>query len=282
MPKPPSSPVQATRWLAKARAHLIVWISTLTPPPNANAQAGANNSYMNAALLLLAVATTTTTSTHAFIVPPQSHAVARPTATRLAAFSPQTQIDDLESKLTPSLGTFLRLASTVLIGGAYFSSPIMTNAVESIVSTTTLSSLPSSSVLVADKTVMESTCLGFGCGSYNGPDYGGAPKLETGEANVDMPAFLKLVDEKKVEKVELSDGGNVAYAYIMKEGGKEGGAATTTERVRIGEGFPIENGKTWSSPLWVVRILKDKQIPYTLGFDLSGAAKMTRTVPRFF
>jgi hypothetical protein len=97
--------------------------------------------------------------------------------------------------------------------------------------------------------------------------------LETGEANVDMSAFLKLVDEKKVEKVELLEGGNVAYAYIVKEGG--------TERVRIGEGFPIENGKTWSSPLFVVRILKGRQIPFTLGFDLSGA-KMTKTVPRFF
>lgn len=137
------------------------------------------------------------------------------------------------------------------------------------------STFTSSSLLVADKTVMESTCLGFGCGSYNGPDYGGAPKLETGEANIDMPAFLKLVDEKKVEKVELLEGGNVAYAYIVKEGG------AAAERVRIGEGFPIENGKTWSSPLFVVRILKDRQIPYTLGFDLSGA-KMTKTVPRFF
>ena len=235
---------------------------------------------MKALLFLVAVATTTTTTTtYAFLVTPPPHAVARPTATRLAASSPQN--DDLESKLSPSLATFLRLASTVFISGAYFTSPVMSNADSTFTSTTTLFSVPSSSLLLADKTVMESTCLGFGCGSYNGPNYGGAPKLETGEANIDMPAFLKLVDEKKVEKVELLEGGNVAYAYIVKEGGKEGGAATTTERVRIGEGFPIENGKTWSSPFWVVRILKDKQIPYTLGFDLSGA-KMTKTVPRFF
>lgn len=255
---------------------MILTIPMLIPTPNSHAQSGAATMY--AALLLLAMATTTTTITYAFTVTPPPHAVARPIITRLAVFSPQNQNDDLESKLTPSFSTFLRLASTVFIGGAYFSSPVVTNAVERVVSTKTLISFPSSTVLVADKTVMESTCLGFGCGSYNGPDYGGAPKLETGEANVDMPAFLKLIDEKKIERVELLEGANVAYAYIEKEEG----AATTTERVRIGEGFPIENGKTWSSPLWVVRILKDKQIPYTLGFDLSGAAKMTRTVPRFF
>jgi hypothetical protein len=48
--------------------------------------------------------------------------------------------------------------------------------------------------------------------------------------------------------------------------------AEATQRLRIGEGFPIDNPKAWSSPLWVVRILKDKQIPYTLSFDFSGAA----------
>lgn len=33
--------------------------------------------------------------------------------------------EDLDTKLPPSISTFLRLASTVVIGGAYFGSPVM-------------------------------------------------------------------------------------------------------------------------------------------------------------
>ena len=103
-----------------------------------------------------------------------------------------------------------------------------------------------------------------------------------------MPGFLKAVDEKRVQKVELLEGGNVAFAYISsssssssptEEGKKEEGGGGV-ERLRIGEGFPVEDGKSWSSPLFVVRVLKDRGIPYTLGFDLTGA-KMTSSVPSF-
>lgn len=92
-----------------------------------------------------------------------------------------------------------------------------------------------------------------------------------------MQAFLKAVDEKRVAKVELLDGGNVAYATVREAAAAsaaesaEAGAAATS-RLRIGEGFPVDNPKAWSSPLWVVRILKDKEIPYTLNFDFAGAA----------
>ncbi len=39
-------------------------------------------------------------------------------------------------------------------------------------------------------------------------------------------------------------------------GGAAAAAAEVT-RLRIGEGFPVDNPKAWSSPLWVVRVLKD-------------------------
>ena len=39
---------------------------------------------------------------------------------------------------------------------------------------------------------------------------------------------------------------------------------TTSEgRTRIGEGYPIEDGRTWSSPLFVTRILDNNRIPYS-------------------
>lgn len=185
------------------------------------------------------------------------------------------------------------VASAAFGGGVYLLSPsIMHAEVVETVSSTTVNTRAAASalysapmVVAAEQTVWESTCLGFGCGSYNGPDYGGAPKLETGEKNIDMPSFLKLVEEKRIEKVELLEGGNVAYAYVApRRGDKEGageGKEAGAERVRIGEGFPVENGKTWSSPLWMVRILKDKQIPYTLGFDFSGSDKVTRALSGF-
>lgn len=121
---------------------------------------------------------------------------------------------------------------------------------------------------------------GFGCGSYNGVDFNGASKPD--EPNIDMPSFLKAVDERRVVDVELLDGGNIAYATVRQASAAEGGAdSPATARLRIGEGFPVENGKTWSSPLWVVRILKDKQIPYTLKFDFAGAATASAKPPTF-
>ena len=32
--------------------------------------------------------------------------------------------------------------------------------------------------------------------------------------------------------------------------------------MRIGEGWPIEISNSWSSPTWVVRILKNEGVPY--------------------
>lgn len=84
-----------------------------------------------------------------------------------------------------------------------------------------------------------------------------------------MQAFLKAVDDKRIVNVELLDGGNIAYATVREADAEAGGV---TSRLRIGEGFPVDNPKAWSSPLWVVRILKDKQIPYTLKIDFAGAA----------
>ncbi len=38
--------------------------------------------------------------------------------------------------------------------------------------------------------------------------------------------------------------------------------------MRIGEGWPVEISNSWSSPTWVVRILKNEGVPYVWNFDL--------------
>ena len=100
------------------------------------------------------------------------------------------------------------------------------------------------------------TCLGFGCGSYQNVEFPGAEK-PTNEPSISFPAFLKAIDEKKIEKVELLKGGNIAYATLKGEGaegssgsGSDATAAAASQRIRVGEGYPIDASKAWSSPLW--------------------------------
>ena len=105
----------------------------------------------------------------------------------------------------------------------------------------------------AEKTVLDATCLGFGCGSYQNPDFAGAAK-PTNEPSISFQDFLKAIDGKKVTKVELLEGGNIAYATIMPEAaaaeGADAAATTAESRIRVGEGYPIDASKAWSSPLW--------------------------------
>lgn len=56
-------------------------------------------------------------------------------------------------------------------------------------------------------------------------------------------------------KVDFESGGNKAYVFLKPEGG-EG----EPKRIRVGEGYPEEQSKGWSSPLWVVRALRDRQV----------------------
>jgi hypothetical protein len=51
-------------------------------------------------------------------------------------------------------------------------------------------------------------------------------------------------------QVELiGPNGDVAYATVVG-GAEEGGEAPAEQRIRIGQGFPVERTKGWASPLW--------------------------------
>ena len=63
--------------------------------------------------------------------------------------------------------------------------------------------------------------------------------------------------DKKVEGVVFQPPmGDEAYAIID---GKS---------VRVGKGWPVEVSNSWSSPVWVVRILENEGVPYAWNFDL--------------
>lgn len=85
-------------------------------------------------------------------------------------------------------------------------------------------------------------------------EYPGAP-APTDEDSITFTSFLESLDKGLVAKVDFLAGGEKAYAYVKPAGG--GGEPT---RIRVGEGYPNEQGDGWSSPLWVVRALNDRKV----------------------
>lgn len=76
--------------------------------------------------------------------------------------------------------------------------------------------------------------------------------------SVSYADFLKRLDANEVENVEfMFPAGNEAYVTFkaMEEEEKQ-------PPIRIGEGYPIEQSKGSSSPAYVIRIVKEKGVPY--------------------
>ncbi|KAJ8903587.1 hypothetical protein NDN08_004691 [Rhodosorus marinus] len=98
----------------------------------------------------------------------------------------------------------------------------------------------------------------YAAGGYGGLDDRGAEAVE-GEESIDYMKFLDAIAAKKVERVDFyGPMGDIAYAIV---GGK---------KIRIGQGFPVERSRGYSSPLWVARILDNNSIPYKFHY-LEGA-----------
>uniref|UniRef100_A0A7S0KYC6 Uncharacterized protein n=1 Tax=Coccolithus braarudii TaxID=221442 RepID=A0A7S0KYC6_9EUKA len=136
------------------------------------------------------------------------------------------------------------------------------------------------------------TCAGFGCNDYRGQSFDGMPATgdhvqlmpytnqEIGPASVNTmpyPDFLDAVKEKRVLAVDLmAPNGDEAYALVADEGKGKACAAYDQSapvvdgvcRLRMGAGWPVEVSNSWSSPAWVVRILKNENIPYQFVVDL--------------
>ena len=99
------------------------------------------------------------------------------------------------------------------------------------------------------------------CGAWGHPrppqDYPGAP-APTDEESITFKSFLDSLDKGLVAKVDFLAGGNKAYAFVKPT------ATGEPTRIRVGEGYPDEQGNGWSSPLWVVRALNDRNVSETL------------------
>ena len=116
---------------------------------------------------------------------------------------------------------------------------------------------PSHADQLSEGGALGATCLGFGCNPYGRPDFNGLE--DAPENSMPYPDFLKAIKDKKVEGVVFQPPmGNEAYAII---GGKS---------VRIGKGWPVEVSNSWSSPVWVVRILENEGVPYAWNFNLKA------------
>ena len=127
---------------------------------------------------------------------------------------------------------------------------------ESVPDTTTLNrQLLSNSV-----NPFNSACMGFGCSDSNGLDDMGKPKPPEDVASIPYAAFLEALEAKKVTFVEFSPpNGDDAFATI--EGVNNG------LPILIGEGYPIERGDGWSSPLFVMRALDNAGVPHRYRFE---------------
>mmetsp|Transcript_30416 Transcript_30416/g.50345 ORF Transcript_30416/g.50345 Transcript_30416/m.50345 type:complete len:196 (-) Transcript_30416:31-618(-) len=131
--------------------------------------------------------------------------------------------------------------------------------------------------IALDDGAFGAACLGFGCNAYGDQDFNGLAAADAKPGSMPYMDFLQAIREKRVLAVDfIGPDGDEAYALVKDAGGK-----TTCNsyypnqpiidgrcRLRMGEGWPVESSAGWSSPMWVVRILKNEDIPYTFTYDL--------------
>ena len=87
--------------------------------------------------------------------------------------------------------------------------------------------------------------------NYRGTDSQGLDAATLDEPSVPYAYFLKALDEKNVKFVEfLAPSGNEAYVTFKAIEG----VCTECRPIRIGEGYPVEDPRGFSSPAFVVKV----------------------------
>ena len=105
--------------------------------------------------------------------------------------------------------------------------------------------------------------------NYRGGEYGGLDASTIDEPTVSYKDFNEKLKAGEVTFVEfMAPDGDVAYA-TLKQGEGEG-----EKRLRIGEGYPIEQHDGYSSPMFCVRAVKNANVPYK--FTVKGLAKYSQ------
>lgn len=98
--------------------------------------------------------------------------------------------------------------------------------------------------------------------NYRGNGFNGLDASTLDEPSIPFLEFGDRLTKNEVAFVEfMAPDGDVAYATFTGDDEKN-------KRIRIGEGFPIEQHDGYSSPMFVVRALNNKNVPYK--FTVAG------------
>jgi len=112
--------------------------------------------------------------------------------------------------------------------------------------------------------------------NYKGGDFGGLDASSLDEPTVSYKEFNERMQAGEVVFVEfMAPDGDIAYA-TFKDATK-GGEATITgsnKKIRIGEGYPIEQHDGYSSPMFCIRAVKNAGVPYK--FTVKGMEKYSQ------
>merc|ERR1719343_333653 len=101
--------------------------------------------------------------------------------------------------------------------------------------------------------------------NYRGGEYGGLDASTIDEPTISYKDFNEKLKAGEVTFVEfLAPDGDVAYATIKD----------AEKKIRIGEGYPIEQHDGYSSPMFCVRAVKNANVPYK--FTVPGLAKYSQ------
>ena len=102
---------------------------------------------------------------------------------------------------------------------------------------------------------------------YRGGNGIGLDASTLNEPSVPYAEFLDRIDKGEVAFVEfMAPSGDAAYATFKTKEGE-----TKEKPIRIGEGYPLEDPEGWSSPAFVIKIVKKKDVPYK--FTVPGLAR---------
>ena len=86
------------------------------------------------------------------------------------------------------------------------------------------------------------------------------------EPSITYADFNDKLKSGQIAFVEfLAPDGDVAYATIKTQSGGDSATSSSTSsgnKVRIGEGYPIEQHDGYSSPMFCVRAVKNAGVPY--------------------
>lgn len=90
----------------------------------------------------------------------------------------------------------------------------------------------------------------------------GLDAFQLNEPSIPYSEFLDRLDNGEVEFVEfMAPNGDAAYA-TFKPTADADDKEVKQPPIRIGQGYPIEDPEGWSSPAFVVKIAKKRNLPY--------------------